>query len=468
MSRVNASVAGITVVVSQQKKGPQYNKRRACPAASSDSSHRLSLKFVHPDAVHFGKVLRIRTSERLAVQETVNTMNASKDNTEDNTDPAPEKKLFKDWFDRDAAKLLAEQMSGALPSFDSAGFVTVAAQDLDALEMGGRVSQFADALRLYLPESIPEALSVINASLPPLLPEDDGVTEGWLQWPVGQFIADHGLPYFDESMAVMLALTQRFTSEFAVRPFMLHRQTETINYLQQHVSHESEHVRRWCSEGVRPLLPWGKKLTALVEDPTPVMPIMEALKEDESLYVRKSVANCLNDIAKHHPALVLNFLGRWQSAENPETDSNTVSEHRQWITRQALRTLIKQGDQDALSLIGYRPPVSLSTALVCDRAEVNTGESVVLEASLRNESTEEQQLMIDFAVHYVRQGGKTRDKVFKWTSLKLAAGETRELKKKLSLKVTTIRALYEGEHQVDLQINGQRMASTAFTLRVKE
>ena len=379
-------------------------------------------------------------------------------------DKASDRKLFKEWFDRDAATQLAHQMSRGMSAFDQPGFIAEAARDLDTLEMGARVSQFSTALRHYLPDSIPEALAIIRAGLPPLLPEGDGVTEGWLQWPVGQFIADYGVPHFEESMATMLELTQRFTAEFAVRPFMAERQAETLAYLSELTEHDSEHVRRWCSEGIRPLLPWGKKLTALVNDPTPILPILDALKADESLYVRKSVANAFNDIAKHHPEVVLEVLATWQ--QSVKKAPQTEQDRRDWVTRHALRTLIKQGDTDALSLVGYAPPVALVSTLSCSPKQVTVGEAVHLDAVLRNESAKSQQLMIDFAVHYVRQGGKTRDKVFKWTTLELAAGESRVLAKKVSMKATTIRALYDGEHSVDLQINGQRTASTTFTLRV--
>ena len=174
------------------------------------------------------------------------------------TSSKDDKKLFKNWFDDQAAKALASQLRRADSSFPNKKFIRIATQDLASLELAGRVNQFAAALASCWPDDIPKSLAIIRASLPPPLPDCEAVTDGWLQWPIGQYIADRGLEHFNDSMLTMLELTQRFSSEFAVRPFVEHRQQETIQYLRDLTDHESPHVRRWCSEGLRTRLPWGK------------------------------------------------------------------------------------------------------------------------------------------------------------------------------------------------------------------
>ncbi|PON16401.1 DNA alkylation repair protein [Candidatus Entotheonella serta] len=325
----------------------------------------------------------------------------------------------------------------------------------DWLEFAGRVQQFSDALAATLPQSVPKALAVLIESLPPPLPDCEAVTDGWLQWPVGQFIADHGLDHVEASMKAMIELTQRFTSEYAVRPFVERYPEVTFARLLALTDHPSPHVRRWCSEGARPRLPWGKKLQRLVADPSPIWPILESLKDDDELYVRRSVANNLNDIAKDHAALVVQRCGAWSEDGN---------ERRDWVIKHGLRSLIKAGDAGALAVIGFGPPQGVTAILSIQPEQIAIGGEIALSAQLETTSRQAQALIVDYAVHYVRQGGKTSDKVFKWTTLQLPARERVTLDKRHSMKATTVRALYPGVHQADLQINGVRVAEGHFRL----
>lgn len=365
------------------------------------------------------------------------------------------RKAFKDWFDRSAAQAMASQMAGAMSGFDRRKFVRQATRDLQALEFTQRVQQFSDALRATLPESLPEALSVLVESLPPALPDCDSTTDGWLQWPLGQFIADHGLQHFDASMAAMVELTQRFSSEFAVRPFVEHYPEETFQRLRELTRHPSPHVRRWCSEGTRPRLPWGKKLRFLVSDPSPIWPILEALKDDEELYVRRSVANNLNDVAKDHPELVVARCKAW---------SRGASERRAWVIRHGLRTLIKKGDPGALAVVGYGPPRKLRAELSLSPKRIRVGGEVTLAAEIATTAARSQKLAVDYVVHYVRRNDKTSGKVFKWKTLTLPAGSTMALEKRHPMRKTTVRTLYPGLHRIELQVNGVRVAETSFQL----
>ncbi len=366
-----------------------------------------------------------------------------------------DKKAFKDWFDPAAAEALADQVASTAPSFDRSAFSRLATRDLENLEFNQRVRQFSDALRSTLPESIPETLAVLTESLPPPLPDCESVTDGWLQWPVGQFIADHGLDFFDESMAAMIELTQRLSSEFAVRPFVERYPEATFERLQELTRHPSAHVRRWCSEGTRPRLPWGKKLHFLVADPSPIWPILEALKDDAELYVRRSVANNLNDIAKDHPDLVVERCQAW---------SGDGGDPREWVIRHGLRTLIKNGDPAALAVVGFGPPERLRAELSASPASVEIGGEITLQARLDTTATRAQDLAVDYVVHYVRKNGKTSGKVFKWTTTQLPARGTITLEKRHPMRVTTVRKLYPGEHRVELQVNGVRVAETRFQL----
>jgi 3-methyladenine DNA glycosylase AlkC len=367
-----------------------------------------------------------------------------------------ERKLFKDWFDRAAAQQLAQQVSAVHKGFDDRRFIRLATQKVSDLEFHARIRQFSDAFAETLPDSYPKAVDLLIRSLPPALEGCDQIKDGYLFWPFGQFIADHGLDHFDESMNAMTELTQRFTSEFAVRPFVEKHPTKTFKRLTSLTTHSNPHVRRWCSEGVRTRLPWGKKLHNLIAEPSPVWTILEALKDDPEIYVRRSVANNVNDLAKDHPDAVLARCGTWSKDASPE---------RVWVINRALRSLIKDGHPHALKIIGFGPPKKLSANLETKPKRISIGDSVELCATLSSDFQRRQKLLIDYAVQYVRKGGNTGSKVFKWKQIELPSRGEATLTKKHSMRITTIRALYPGTHKVELQINGERVAETEFELR---
>ena len=365
------------------------------------------------------------------------------------------RKAFKDYFDRSAARALATQLHGADPAFDKKAFVRRATDGLEPLAFAARVRRFSDALRATLPSNVPRALEVIVKSLPPPLPDCEAVTDGWLQWPVGQFIADHGLEHFESSMAAMVELTQRFSSEFAVRPFVEHRPQETFARLRALTDHPSPHVRRWCSEGVRPRLPWGKRLNALILDPAPIWPLLEALKDDEERYVGRSVANNLNDLAKDHPEAVVQRCQKW---------TRRAPEARQWVIKHALRSLIKSGHAGALAVMGVGPADKISATLRIKPKRIAIGDAVDLVIVLKSGAKKTQRLVVDYAVRYARAQGTSAPKVFKWTNLSLDGGQETTLRKRHSMRPTTIRRLYPGRHDVIVQINGQPVAEASFQL----
>ena len=371
-----------------------------------------------------------------------------------------ERKAFKDYFDRDAALMLADQLAAVYRQFDRSAFVKQSARGLGKLEFNDRVKQFSAAMRATLPNSISKAMTILRRSLPTALPDCENPTDGWLQWPIGQFVADYGIEengdaQIDVAFELMIELTQRFSSEFAVRPFVEYFPGETFRRLKKLAKHKNPHVRRWCSEGVRPRLPWGKKLTALVKAPDPIFPILDLLKDDEELYVRRSVANNLNDIAKDHPKRVIDLCKKW---------SKGADENLKWTIEHALRTLVKDGNPGALNVIGFKTPKSIDVTLSVKPRKIKIGDSVTLNASIKNRAKTSQPLLVDYSVGYVRKSGASNDKVFKWKKLDIAAGQTLAIEKKHSMKTTTIRVLYPGRHSVSVQVNGVVMAESSFTL----
>jgi 3-methyladenine DNA glycosylase AlkC len=319
-----------------------------------------------------------------------------------------------------------------------------------------------------LPQDFAQAADVIEASLAPPLPLDalgepvalgeaerDAGISGWAIWSFGEFVVRHGQEDVPRALRCLHALTQRFSAEFAIRPFIVQHPQTTLDTLARWVDDPSAHVRRLVSEGSRPRLPWGLRLQALVRDPTPTLPLLRALQDDASAYVRRSVANHLNDIAKDHPALVTH----WVREHRPD-----ASAARTALLRHASRTLIKQGHGPTLAAWGLGKPLKGQAELALSASRVAIGDTLGLHVTLRSGSRRAQTLAIDYAVYHVRANGGTSVKVFKGWALTLAPCETRLLDKRHSLRPVTTRRQHPGPHRIDLRINGQVAASAGFEL----
>jgi 3-methyladenine DNA glycosylase AlkC len=220
--------------------------------------------------------------------------------------------------------------------------------------------------------------------------------------------------------------------------------------------HPDEHVRRLASEGTRARLPWAKRVPGLIERPDVTRPILEALRRDESEYVRRSVANHLNDLSRLDPALAVAIAGEWLASPAPTTER---------LVRHALRTLIKGADPGALALLGFESPVGLVVdgPLVAVPAVV-VGESLAFKFSAHNRGAGELRLAIDYVVHHVKANGTLAPKVFKLTTRTLAPGESATIAKLHSFKPISTRRYYPGEHALELQINGRTFGRSTFTL----
>jgi 3-methyladenine DNA glycosylase AlkC len=372
---------------------------------------------------------------------------------------------FKNLINAQLVRDAAAQLARTSPGFDTRGFVRQATQGLDALEMKARAMRIADALQATLPRPFHAAADALEAALaPPEAGEQMAQLEGlqhglrgWILWPVGEFVAREGQAHPERALAALHAITQRFTAEFAIRPFLIAHPQLSFDTLARWVHDKSAHVRRLVSEGSRPRLPWGLQLKSLIRDPSPTLPLLLALQDDPSEYVRRSVANHLNDIAKDHPALVARWLREHLPAASPE---------RRALLRHASRTLIKAGDAAVLQAWGLGAAFEGTARLVVRPARVVLGGEVVMTLELSGTLARPQTLAIDYAVHHVKADGSTSPKVFKGWQLTLPAHGTLTLTKRHAVKPITTRRYHAGRHRVVAQINGQPVAEAAFVLKL--
>ncbi len=259
-------------------------------------------------------------------------------------------KSLSDLLGSEAVDCLARNLKGVYPDFASAAFRQAAHERLAPLGLMDRGRHLANVLHEFLPATFSAAVGILLRSLtPPQAPGETCSLAGFFYLPHTCFVAQYGLDAsnnrgrdpFAVAMNAQRELTQRFTAEFSIRPFLVHRRKETLSQLIQWTLDESPDVRRLCSEGTRPRLPWGMRLREFVGDPSHSFPILEALKDDSELYVRRSVANHLGDIGKDHPDLLFEICRSWLGGASPE---------RLWLIRHALRYPAKKGHKFAIEL----------------------------------------------------------------------------------------------------------------------
>lgn len=366
--------------------------------------------------------------------------------------------LLKDHINPEAVRGIARAFSQAMPDFDSKRFIREATMPLANLELKQRVRHVMTCLHAVLPDDFAETAPLLQA-VKNHWPEPG--TKGWSSfaaWPVIDYAGEYGLDHPELALPALKTLTPLFTAEFALRPFLRDHFDITYHHLQEWCQDDDEHVRRLVSEGTRPRLPWGIRLQQLCSDPSPAFPLLEQLKADQSLYVRKSVANHLNDISKDNPAMALALCRQWKSSYNPDT---------QWIIRHATRNLVKAGDQNALALLGFTgtPALRIENFLM-DQDNLKLGDDLDFSFDLHSTAKSAQKLVIDYAIHHVRANGTRSAKVFKLRNIDIKKGDVVRLSRRHPFRHITTRRYYTGTHRLEILANGISLHSLDFRLTV--
>ncbi|WP_306258940.1 DNA alkylation repair protein [Pararhizobium sp. IMCC21322] len=371
---------------------------------------------------------------------------------------------FKNEISPELLGLLAELLGKHLPSLNADSFVAPLLQRLPHLELKERVSLLAEAIHKVLPQPMEKRYPILASMLHPDVENSAGHSStregmcGWGVWPLTEIIGKHGLNDFDASLALLKEMTKRGTSEFDVRPFIDDDPSRALKTILSWVHDDNHHVRRLASEGTRPRLPWGMRLKGLIADPSATLPILYALRDDPSEYVRRSVANHLNDIAKDHPDLVAELALQWL---------RDASEPRRKLVRHACRSLIKQGHPGALAAFGFHGPEIVEPHITITKPQIVLGGSIDFSVEIRSTASQPQKLLIDYVVHFKKANGLHMPKVFKWTTISLDVGERRSLTRRHAIKPVTTRRYYDGKQQLMLRINGQDFGMNTFQLSME-
>lgn len=357
---------------------------------------------------------------------------------------------FKNWYNEQTLNASAQAFKAAYKAFEAEAFVAfVMDESWDELELKGRWRKITLGLGEFLPKDYHKALAIIDAVLDKTGPDD------FLAFVPPDFVELYGQDEdnWGRSMLALKTYTPYWSAEFAVRPFIIKHEKRMMAQMRTWSKSKNEHVRRLSSEGCRPQLPWGQALESFKKDPSPVLLILEQLKADPSPYVRKSVANNLNDISKTHPDLVIELAKQWQGKD----------EYTNWIIKHGCRTLLKKGSPEALALFGFGNSslVKLEDFML-GQSSLALGDE--LSFSFTVQAQKAMKVRLEYGVDYMKANGKQSRKIFQISEILLKAKEQRSYTKQHSFADVSVRKHYPGAHAISLIINGVQRGTLEFEL----
>jgi 3-methyladenine DNA glycosylase AlkC len=330
-----------------------------------------------------------------------------------------------------------------------------ASSNLGDLSLRERSDLLRDAMLADLPGDYDSFVAVMRRAQ-----HGAPLFSGWLIWPVTSAIAVKAVradadAAFDDALQLLAELTSRLTSEFAIRGLLDHDLERALSVIQGWTASEDPDIRRLASEGTRAFLPWSTRVQGLLARPRATLPIITALYRDPSEYVRRSVANHLNDLSRNNADVVVETARAWLD----DPDENTLR-----VVTHGLRTLVKRGDPSALALLGFTPAALAVEGPTLDSAVVPFGGSVQFAVSVTNTGTEPARLAIDYIVHHSKSNGAQTGKTFKLTTATLAPGERLDRTREHSFRAITTRRYYAGPHAIEVQVNGVIVGRAEFEL----
>lgn len=355
---------------------------------------------------------------------------------------------LKEIFNKKFYAQFAQEFSKVHKHFHPEKFVREVTKDFEQLSLNERMRNTSVILKKHLPAEYKKAVELLFKTIPNL-------NRNYTSLVFPDFVGLFGHNDFNLSMEALKYFTPFGSAEFAIREFLKRDFNKTIKVMKEWSKDENLHVRRLASEGSRPRLPWSFKLDEVIKNPSLTQAILERLKADDELYVRKSVANHLNDISKDNTEYMLHLLKGWD-----KTNSNTY-----WIIKHASRTLIKKGNEASLSLFEFEKNVKISIEnFKLNKSKLNLGERLLFEFDLISEKSKSQKLVIDFAVHYIKKSGELSAKVFKLKVINLQPKQMIHIVKNHRFQDFTTRKHYIGEHIIEILINGESLHSQPFHL----
>lgn len=361
---------------------------------------------------------------------------------------------LKNMYNKAALQKVADLAIASIKPFDRQAFLSgVFAPGWEELELKQRIRRISTVLNSMLSgnyeKDIKQVLRLTDAVL------KEGTSNAFIYMFIPDLVEQFGTAHSALSLNAMERITQLCSCEFAIRPYIINDMKGALQKMLEWTEHPHASVRRLASEGCRPRLPWAMALPALKKDPAPILPILERLKDDPSDFVRRSVANNLNDIVKDNPDIALNIARRWMGH----------SEHTNWIVKHGCRTLLKRGDTATLNLFGldHEPECSVAD-LRLQRKKISIGDHLHFSFSLTNDADTAMPFRVEYAITYAKANNKTGRKVFKITENNYAPGMQVAFTRKQSFADMTTRKHYAGKHTIEILVNGSSKATAEFVV----
>jgi len=361
---------------------------------------------------------------------------------------------IKDIYSLSFYNQFAITLEAVVPNFHKQKFIDLIYDgEFEEKEWKERMKHTTKVLAQFLPENFADAYALIQVVINEIRAGNDQ-TDNLVYIFFPDYIECYGIDYFDKAVEALVFVTQFISCEFAVRPFILKYKYKMLAEMLKWSRHKSAKVRRLATEGSRPRLPWAMALPDLKRDPSPLLPILENLKDDPSDSVRRSVANNLNDISKDHPDVVLRVAAKWMN-HSKETEA---------IIKHGLRTLLKKGHPEVLKHYGLESEkISISELIIHD-SNIKIGGTLEFSFSIQNNNNNTHKVRIEYGIYYMKSSGVPARKVFKISERVLAAKEEIPIRKKQSFKLITTRKFYIGKHKLSIIINGQEKQVIDFNL----
>lgn len=340
-----------------------------------------------------------------------------------------------------------------IPDFDCKDFIyRVFNNEWPDLELKERVRHISIVLHHFLPNDF-KAAATLLVKLSLWLRKTGIREQGFETIFIPDYIQVFGMEHPEESLDALEKITQLVSAEFAVRPFLIAYPDKTIAKMLAWSRHANANVRRLSSEGCRPRLPWAMGIPSLKKDPGAILPILENLRSDSSEYVRRSVANNLNDIAKDHPDVVLSIVRKWHG-QNPNTN---------WIIKHGCRTLLKKGNGNALRLHGFDPKSRARVlSFTLPKKKIKIGEYLGFEFDFISQEKKPANFRLEYAIDYITSTGKTSRKIFKIAEYNSVPGKSISIQRKRSFKDFTTRKHFKGKHSITILANGKKLVAKEF------
>jgi 3-methyladenine DNA glycosylase AlkC len=341
---------------------------------------------------------------------------------------------------------LCREIKYSFTAFNAGEFMSlVLDEQWESRELKQRMNHVSKALHICLPQDYCEAIEILKRTSPAFTGFEYMFFPG--------FVELYGIDHYDVSIAALEHFTENASSEFAVRPFIKQYEAKTMAQMNRWAESNNYHVRRLASEGCRPRLPWAMALPAFKRDPRLILPILKKLKADESEYVRRSVANNLNDIAKDNPLTVVSIAQRWLG-DNEQTDR---------LLKHACRTLLKQAQSDIMKLFGLAKPEHIQIGDLDVQPSVKMGHELLFSFTLNSVEQSLGKVRIEYGVDFMKKNGTLSRKLFKISEADFS-GKAKSYRKTYSFRKISTRKYYAGAHGLAIVVNGFELANAAFEL----